>query len=134
MRYQHPLKQILKATRGDWDRPGTRLAVRQDLDKVSKCGTLALGAEVFASDDEQRVVPHTCKSRSCPGWGIEPQFSGNGSDGPTSPIFLTLGSCLLCPMSCGQSSSKTAISSTTCRNWVLRWHSSGQSSGMAFAC
>ena len=36
MRYKHPLKQILVATRNCWDRPETRLAVRQNFDKVTK--------------------------------------------------------------------------------------------------
>ena len=59
MRYKHPLKQILIATRPYWDRPETRPAVRQSFDKVTKCGTLALGAEIFASETERKLVPHT---------------------------------------------------------------------------
>ena len=37
--------------------------------KVVDCGTAALGAEVYASANETRVVPHTCKSRACPSCG-----------------------------------------------------------------
>ena len=33
------------------------------------CRTLVLGAEVFASDFEKKIVPHTCKSRFCPSCG-----------------------------------------------------------------
>ena len=69
MRYKQPLKQILIATRSYWDRPETRAAVRQSFDKVIQCGTLALGAEVFASETEEKLVPHTCKVRPCPSCG-----------------------------------------------------------------
>src|SRR5262249_51626306 len=34
-----------------------------------QCGTGELGGEVFRSDLEERVVPHTCKSRACPSCG-----------------------------------------------------------------
>ena len=69
MRYKQPIKQILIATRSSWDRPETRPAVRQNFDRVTKCGTLALGAEVFASETEQKLVPHTCKVKPCPSCG-----------------------------------------------------------------
>ena len=69
MRYKQPLKQILTTTRSCWDRPEIRPAVRQNFDKVTKCRTLALGAEVFASETEEKRVPHTCKARSCPSCG-----------------------------------------------------------------
>ena len=69
MRYKQPVKQILIATRSHWDRPETRLAVRQNFDKVTKCRTLALGAEVFASETDEKRVPHTCKARPCPSCG-----------------------------------------------------------------
>jgi len=69
MRYRHPLRQILKATRSHWDRPGTRPSVLENFDKVTKCGTLALGAEVYGSDTEEKQVPHTCKSRACSSCG-----------------------------------------------------------------
>ncbi len=69
MRYQQPIKQILIATRSFWDRPETRPAVRQNFDKITKCGTLALGAEVYASETEEKLVPHTCKVRPCPSCG-----------------------------------------------------------------
>ena len=54
MRYQQPIKQILIATRSYWDRPETRPAVRQNFDKVTKCRTLALGAEILASENEEK--------------------------------------------------------------------------------
>ncbi len=57
------------ATRGQWDRPETRPAVRQNFDKVINCRTAALGAEVYASENERKVVYHTCKSRPCPSCG-----------------------------------------------------------------
>lgn len=69
MLYKQPLKQILIATRSYWDRPETRPAVRRNFDRVTKCRSLALGAEVFASEAEKRLVPHTCKARPCPSCG-----------------------------------------------------------------
>ena len=64
-----PLKRILEFGRHHWDRSETRPAVRQAFGKVLDCGTAALGAEVFASANEERVVYHTCKSRACTSCG-----------------------------------------------------------------
>jgi hypothetical protein len=69
MRYKQSIKQILISTRSSWDRPETRPVVRQNFDQVTKCGTLTLGAEVFASDTEKKLVPHTCKVRPGPSCG-----------------------------------------------------------------
>ncbi len=69
MRYKDPLKQILVSTRTFWDRPETRPAVRKNFEKVISCRTLALGAEVYASETEEKLVYHTCKSRACPSCG-----------------------------------------------------------------
>jgi Putative transposase/Transposase zinc-binding domain len=66
---REPLRQILEDTRDKWDRPETRPAIRQNFDKVTKCRTLALGAQIFASGTEEKFVYHTCKSRSCPSCG-----------------------------------------------------------------
>ena len=52
-------------TRDTWDQDDMRPAVRDAFQKVLDCGTAALGAEVFASPSEERVVYHTCKSRAC---------------------------------------------------------------------
>ena len=61
--------QILTISRDQWA-DNARPEVRAELRKVLECGTLALGAEVFTSElGEERVVPHTCKSRSCPSCG-----------------------------------------------------------------
>lgn len=62
-------KQILADTRPYWDHDGTRPAVREDFLKVMECGTIALGAEVYASETERLLVYHTCKSRACPSCG-----------------------------------------------------------------
>ena len=59
-----PLRQVLEMHRAVWDRDDTRSSVREAFAKVVDCGTEALGAEVFASDTEERVVYHTCKSGS----------------------------------------------------------------------
>jgi hypothetical protein len=69
MRNQQPLKQILSATRGHWDQPETRNAVRQSFAKMIDCRSPALGAEIYASETEERLVYHTCKSRACPSCG-----------------------------------------------------------------
>jgi hypothetical protein len=64
-----PLKQFLKDTIPDWDHNGTLPNVRENLWKIVRCGTAALGAEVFASTTHQKIVYHTCKSRFCPSCG-----------------------------------------------------------------
>ena len=51
------------------DLGNTRPDAREAFGKVLRCGTEALGAEVFASEQEERVVYHTCKSRACPSCG-----------------------------------------------------------------
>jgi hypothetical protein len=69
MRYAQPLKQILTDTRGHWDRAEIRPAVRENFARVISCRTPQLGAEVYASDSEEKLVYHTCKSRACPSCG-----------------------------------------------------------------
>jgi len=69
MRYKNPIKQILISARSVWDSPESRTAVRHNFDKMVKCGTLALGAQIFSSDTEEKLVPHTCKARPCPSCG-----------------------------------------------------------------
>lgn len=68
---RRPLRTLLVAHRDKWDRDETRSSVREEFQKVTICGTDALGAEVFASGTEERVVPHTCKSRACPSCGYQ---------------------------------------------------------------
>ena len=64
-----PLRHLLEITQDVWDRENIRPAVRDAFRKAVECGTASLGAEVFASDTEERVVHHTCKSRACPSCG-----------------------------------------------------------------
>ncbi len=64
-----PLRSLLAITQDLWDRESTRPSVREAFARVLDCGTAKLGAEVFASDCEERVVYHTCKSRACPSCG-----------------------------------------------------------------
>jgi hypothetical protein len=66
---KEPLKQILVGTRSRWDTNQFRPVVRDSFDKMTRCRTQTLGGEVFASDLETKIVPHTCKSRSCPSCG-----------------------------------------------------------------
>jgi hypothetical protein len=63
------LKQILEATRHIWDRPETRPAVRENFKRMLDCRTPALGGEWYASETEERLFYHTCKSRFCPSCG-----------------------------------------------------------------
>lgn len=69
MRGKHSLKSILARGREYWDRPQTLPHVRRNFEKVINCRTSALGAELFASPNEEKLVYHTCKSRICPSCG-----------------------------------------------------------------
>ncbi len=69
MHVKQPLKEILAATRSHWDQAETRSAVRQNFERMINCRTPALGAVVFASESEKKLVYHTCKSRACPSCG-----------------------------------------------------------------
>jgi len=70
MRYKHPLKRILRENRSLWDVKSTRPDVRSVFIKALECGTAALGAEIYASEGEERVVFHTCKGRACSSCGV----------------------------------------------------------------
>lgn len=65
----HQLRKLLELTRCTWDVPTSRPSVRKNFRKVCACRTPALGGEVYASDSEERVFYHTCKSRCCPSCG-----------------------------------------------------------------
>jgi|HubBroStandDraft_2_1064218.scaffolds.fasta_scaffold13330_2 hypothetical protein len=69
MRYDHPLKQILSRTSYYWDRDETRSSAHRAFHKARQCRTPALGAEVFASPNQELILYHTCKSRACPSCG-----------------------------------------------------------------
>jgi hypothetical protein len=66
---EHPIKQILLETRAYWDHEGTPDHVRGNFLRVIECGTIALGAEIYASETESKLVFHTCKSRFCTSCG-----------------------------------------------------------------
>ena len=67
---RRPIQQILLKYRSLWDNPLTRLHVRDEFEKVVKCGTGALGSAIFRSESgEERVVPFTCKSKACSSCG-----------------------------------------------------------------
>lgn len=97
MRYKEPLKQILTATRSTWDRPETRLAVRESFRRATLCRTPALGAEVYASDTEERVVYHTCKSPSCPSCGHRATLLWQREQWATLPDVPYAGVCFTMP-------------------------------------
>jgi Putative transposase/Transposase zinc-binding domain len=63
------LKELLKDTIPDWDHDGTTANVRETFWKIIRCGTEVLGANIYASNTEKRIVCHTCKSLFCPSCG-----------------------------------------------------------------
>src|SRR5947209_1230382 len=69
MESKRHLQRLAESTRELWGRPEVRRAVRDNLDKLTKCRTPALGAEIYASDTETKKIWHTCKSRSCASCG-----------------------------------------------------------------
>ena len=69
MKSRDPLRQILSLTRKHWDRDETRPAARWAFGRAMQCRTPALGAEVYASENEERTFNHTCKSRPCASCG-----------------------------------------------------------------
>jgi transposase-like zinc-binding protein len=69
VKHCHPLKHILKQGRAHWDRNEVAPAVRRALEMAVQCRTAALGAEVYASERQERIVYHTCKSRACASCG-----------------------------------------------------------------
>jgi len=69
MKYHDPLKRILSQTRPHWDQDETRPAVRWAFSKALQCRTLELGAEVYASENQERTFCHPCKSRPCSSCG-----------------------------------------------------------------
>jgi hypothetical protein len=58
-KYQEPLKRILEKMQSYWDHDGAPPHVREAFQKVLQCRTPALGAEVFASENEELTVCHT---------------------------------------------------------------------------
>lgn len=63
------LQNFVADNRRHWDKEGVRQAVRDDLNKVAKCRTPLLGAEIYASDSEIKTICHSCKSRFCTACG-----------------------------------------------------------------
>ena len=66
---RYTLKELLEDTIPDWDHDGTPRNVRQTFWKIINCGTEVLGADIYASETDQRIVYHTCKSPFCPSCG-----------------------------------------------------------------
>jgi hypothetical protein len=50
-----------------------RPAVRRGFGKAMQCRTAELGAEVYSSENQELILPHTCKSRACPSCGYRAQ-------------------------------------------------------------
>ena len=69
MKCQEPLKNILSQMRPYWDRNELSPRVRRVFAKALQCRTADLGAEVYASENQELVLYHTCKSRACPSCG-----------------------------------------------------------------
>jgi hypothetical protein len=90
------LRQIFEATPDVWDRPGFRPAIRENFRKVLDCGTSALGATVYASENEEKRCFGSCKSRACPSCGYRATLSWQQDqkallpDIPYAGIVLTM--------------------------------------------
>jgi hypothetical protein len=69
MKYRNPLKRILTETRSSWDHDENRHSVRRAFASALQCRTAELGAEVYASDSQEFIHYHTCKSRACTSCG-----------------------------------------------------------------
>jgi len=69
MKYHDPIRQILTLTRPYWDSDKTRPAVRLAFRRASQCRTPELGAEVYNSTNQEKIVYHTCKARICSSCG-----------------------------------------------------------------
>ena len=69
MKYHHPLQQILSRTTQHWNREEMRPVVRKVFGKALQCRTPELGAEVYASENQELICYHPCKSRACPSCG-----------------------------------------------------------------
>ena len=120
VRLKEPLRQILIATRHIWDIPGARESVRENFRKVIDCRTAALGAEVYASDKEELLVPHTCKSRACSSCGHRAQHCGSATAGSICSTSRTPWSLSRCLTFCGQSFATIATFFATCRQSALK--------------
>ena len=73
MKYKNPLTLILTRTSAHWDREETRPSVRKVFDRATLCRTTDLGAEIYASENQELIHYHTCKSRACPSCGYRAQ-------------------------------------------------------------
>lgn len=80
------LQKFAQSTRELWTRHGARQAVRDNLDKLTKCRTLALGAEIYASDSERKTIAIRANRDSAPAVGIERRLHGSASNGVHSRL------------------------------------------------
>ena len=97
MRYKQPLRLILGTTRRNWDVPDTRPAVRKNFEKMINCRTPALGAEVYTSETEQKMVYHTCKSKTCPSCGHRATLLWQREQWAALPDIPYVGLCFTMP-------------------------------------
>ena len=117
---KEPLRQILIATRHIWDVPSSRESVRENFRKVIDCRTTALGGEIYASDNETLIVPHTCKSRSCSSCGHRATLLWQRDRWCDLLDAHTPWSRSRCLMFYGQSSAPIATFFVTCRQSAPR--------------
>lgn len=95
---ESPIKQLLRDTREYWDDDRTPVHVREAFSKVINCGTIALGAEVYASENESKLVFHTCKSRFCTSCGQRSTEAWQEDLEATLPNIPYVGITLTMPM------------------------------------
>src|SRR5215470_1196124 len=70
MAREHPFQELLRSQPKNWDRADTPLHVFTNFSRVANCGTSVLGAEVYATATETKIIYHRCKSRFCPSCGV----------------------------------------------------------------
>src|SRR5690242_13413439 len=63
------LRQILIAGRGHWDHDNYHPNARHRFQRAVKCKTPELGRRVYASQNEKREFPNTCKDPTCSSCG-----------------------------------------------------------------
>ena len=95
---ENPIKQIVLDTRPFWDHSGTPAHIRENFLKIIDCGTIALGAEIYASETESKLVFHTCKSRFCTSCGQRATEEWHRDLETTLPDIPYIGITLTIPM------------------------------------
>lgn len=82
-----------------WTSSGLRSTGRSSI--VPQCRTAVLGAEVYASENQELILYHTCKSPTCPVAVTGAMYSGCENGGRHCPTLFTRESRSRCRRSFG---------------------------------